>query len=329
MSFADPAHIAAWIRTEAETWMRGPDNDLHLQGWREPAFDLPHIGFASAADPIWLTFKDAVGEFHWTPAEAFALAFPGASVPADELSVVSWILPQTRLTREEQRKQKEMTGERWARARIMGEEYVNNGLRKFLVTALAGRGVQAVAPFLLPEWGGRQSERFVFSSTWSERHIAHAAGLGTFGLCDGLITPVGKAMRTGSLVVRAVLPPTLRAYRHHQEYCLFYNSGSCGACIKRCPAGALSFAGHDKRLCSDFLYKTTAAYVRETWNFDGYGCGLCQVGVPCESRIPARVRVEGGPDGGTGAEDGGVREGGAKCSDNAGNKAGGSAGERA
>jgi epoxyqueuosine reductase QueG len=49
----------------------------------------------------------------------------------------------------------------------------------------------------LPEWSRRPSEKYVFSSNWSERHAAYTAGLGTFGLCDGLITPLGKAMRVG------------------------------------------------------------------------------------------------------------------------------------
>ena len=35
-----------------------------------------------------------------------------------------------------------------------------------------------------------------------ETHAAHAAGLGTFGLCDGLITPIGKAIRVGSVVAK-------------------------------------------------------------------------------------------------------------------------------
>ena len=293
MPFAEPAGAASWIRAAAEAWMQGPGNDLRLPGNPEPAFSLPYIGFAAGNDPIWDTFKEAVGEFHWTPAEAFALAFPESPVRAEELSVVSWILPQTPNTRRDQRKQKSMTGQRWARSRITGENLVNSGLRRHMEAALTAEGVQAVAPMLMPQWGGRMSERFGFASTWSERHAAFASGLGTFGLCDGLITPVGKAMRAGSLVVRAVLPPTERPYTHHQEYCLFYTSGTCGVCIKRCPAGALSAKGHDKRLCSDFLDNVTAPYVRKTWSFEGYGCGLCQVGVPCESGIPPRGRDAG------------------------------------
>ena len=271
-------------------FMAGPDNELHMPQGREPAFGTPLVSFAAGEDPIWDAYKEHVGPFHWTPAEAFALAFPGERAKPEELSVVSWVLPHTTATRTDHRKEFTVPAERWARARMMGEEHVNSGLRKHMVFLLAGKGVQATAPMLLPEWGRRDSERFTYASTWSERHAAYAAGHGTFGLCDGLITPVGKSMRVGSLVVRLKLSATERPYTSHREYCLFFNSGICGKCIKRCPAGALSRDGHDKKLCNAYAREITDPYIKERFGFDGYGCGFCQVGVPCESGIPPRPR---------------------------------------
>lgn len=32
-----------------------------------------------------------------------------------------------------------------------------------------------------------------------------------------------------------------------------------------------------------------AGYVRDSFDFDGYGCGLCQTAVPCASGIPALI----------------------------------------
>ena len=139
---------------------------------------------------------------------------------------------------------------------------------------------------LAPAWGSRTSERYGFASTWSERHAAYASGLGTFGLCDGLITPAGKAMRVGSVVVRVEISPTTRPYTDHHAYCLFFAKGICGKCIERCPVGAISEAGHDKIKCRAHLRPTTSDYVQANYGFDGYGCGLCQTGVPCESKIP-------------------------------------------
>lgn len=55
--------------------------------------------------------------------------------------------------------------------------------------------------------------------------------------------------------------------------------------------GAISEAGHDK-LRREAHLNRSRSYVNETYGFDGYGCGLCQVGVPCESGIPVGIVTE-------------------------------------
>lgn len=286
-----------WIQDAATAYMRSPANDLGMPDGPEPAFGLPLLGYAAGDDPIWDTYKEYVGDYHWTPVEAFALAYPEAEVSPSELSVVSWILPQTKRTREDHRKaahqpaETRMPSERWARNRVLAEPLVNDGLRRHLIGLLQEQGVAAVAPVLLKDWGRKPSERYVFASTWSERHAAYAAGLGTFGLCDGLITPVGKAMRTGSLVVRCKLPASARPYTQHQEYCLYYSSGTCGKCMERCPVDALGPQGHDKLRCRAFVHgDVVIPYLKNQWNLDGYACGLCQVAVPCEAGIPPKPK---------------------------------------
>jgi epoxyqueuosine reductase QueG len=206
--------------------------------------------------------------------------------------VIAWILPQTALTKEDNRKERFYPSERWARARIFGEE-VNVKLRKHVVAMLEERGVRAVAPVLSPDWGRKNSDRYVFASTWSERHAAYASGLGTFGLCDGLITTVGKAVRVGSVVAQLQIPPTGRPYEDHHGYCLFYTHGTCGKCIPRCPVGAITEQGHDKKKCRTHIRPVSEEYVTSHFGFEGYGCGLCQTGVPCESKIPTQEDAEG------------------------------------
>lgn len=255
----------------------------HRDGWK--AFGTPLVGFSSGDDPLWEAYKDHVGPFFITPQELFAVTFRQFDVQAVELTVISWILPHAEATKSDNRKERRFPSERWARARIFGEE-VNVKLRKHVVSALEARGIPAVAPQLAPQFSVRVSPKYGYSSTWSERHAAYAAGLGTFGLCDGLITPVGKAMRVGSVVARMQVPPTPRPYRDHHAYCLFFTGGSCRKCIDRCPVGAISEKGKDKQICRAHLFPGTSDYVKERFGFDGYGCGLCQTGVPCESRIP-------------------------------------------
>jgi epoxyqueuosine reductase QueG len=275
---------AAWAEAVIKDFINlSPENTLKNAG-RDKAWADPLVGFSRGDDPIYQSYKEHVGSFHWTPLELFGLAFPRLEVTADELTVISWILPHTEQTKESLRRETAQPSESWARARIFGEE-VNVKLREHVVTTLCAAWVDAVAPMLLPQWKMTMSERFGYASTWSERHAAYAAGLGTFSLCDGLITSVGKAMRCGSVVARLRIPPTPRPYSDYRAYCLFFSQGSCGKCIERCPAGAVSKSGHDKSKCMAYL-EVTRAYVTSHLGFKGYGCGFCQSGVPCESRIP-------------------------------------------
>lgn len=276
-----------WIVAAIMEYWAGPDNRLDDAG-DERAWDAPIVGFARGDDPIFEQFKEVVDPDHWTPLHAFAIAYPDTDARPEELTVVSWVLPQTRATKRDHRKETFYPSARWARSRTRGESF-NMRLRAHLVDALVEAGVEAAAPGLLPGYKSKSGGRWVKTSNWSERHMAYAAGLGTFGLSDGLITPVGKAMRVGSVVARAAIPPTPRPYTDHHAYCLFYAKGKCDACIARCPAGAITEAGHDKLKCDAHLEKMQA-YVESTYGFKGYGCGLCQVGVPCESGIPKGVK---------------------------------------
>ena len=243
------------------------------------------VGFSRGDDALYDTYKEVVGRFHWTPLEVFAQTFPDAHARPEDLTVVSWVLPQTEATRADNRLQPFYPAERWARSRIFGEAF-NNVLRRHVVDTLEEAGFQAAAPMLSPLWESRDSEEYVFASTWSERHAAYASGLGTFGLCDGLITPLGKAVRFGSVVAPIQVAPSPRPYDDHHAYCLFYTHGTCGECISRCPVGAVTEAGHDKLRCSAHVGGTCREYVGSTYGFEGYGCGLCQTGVACESGIP-------------------------------------------
>ena len=266
-----------------------PYNTMHNDA-NDPAWDCALIGYASGADPIWQQYKEHVGAFHWTPWEVFNQHCPLETVTAEDLTVISWVLPQREMVRQSNRKAGQFPSEAWARIRVYGEEF-NTALRRHMVDRLKAMGCFAVAPMLVPNWTIVKSQRFSYASSWSERHVAHAAGLGTFGLCDGLITARGKAMRVGSVVANISLEPTPRPYADHRAYCLFFADGSCGKCIDRCPAGAITDAGHDKEACRQHLARSRE-HVKAAYQFEGYGCGLCQVGVPCETGIPVKAARE-------------------------------------
>jgi epoxyqueuosine reductase QueG len=277
---------AEWIRDGIRQYVdHAPEN--HLQNAdREKAFDTPLVGFAAGNDPLFEAYKDHVGPFHWTPREIFQHAFPNAPATADALTVISWILPQTRATKTDNRRATQFPAERWSRARTFGEMF-NAKLRQHTVDLLEAAGIRAVAPMLSPRWERRESPKYGYASTWSERHAAYACGLGTFGLSDGLITPLGKAIRVGSVVAAVRIAPSPRPYDDHHAYCLFHSRGLCGKCRQRCPAGAITADGHDKVKCKAYIRQTTMPYIKSRYGFEGKGCGLCQTGVPCASRIPS------------------------------------------
>lgn len=275
------------VRLIEDFWAQSPENSLH-NGTDEKAWDLPLIGFARGDDPLFARYALDLAPFYWTPAQAFSLAFSGATVAASELSVISWILPQTARTRADQQGCVSLPAERWARSRDFGEAF-NCALRLHLAAELGKRGYAAVAPERLEAFGYQRSARFGLASNWSERHTAHAAGLGTFGLSDGLITARGKAVRIGSVVARMDLPANEKLYSGHQDWCLWFARGTCGLCANRCPAGAITAAGHDKDRCHAYIRETTAPYAQSAFGTRATPCGLCQVGIPCESRPPFQI----------------------------------------
>ncbi len=281
------------ITAEITKWTAQKANNTIMPGSNLPAFDRPMVGCAAGDDPLFAFLKEDIGPgFYWTPEEAFAAAFPGYNTPAGELSVVSWVLPQAEHTRKAHGKARELPSREWSCGRYYGEK-VNENLRRHMVETFAGQGIDACAPVLVPLWSRAVSERYGFASSWSERHVAHVCGLGTFGLSDGLITPVGKAVRAGSVVVRKRLSPTPRTYSRHNEWCLYAARGKCLACARRCPAGAISEAGHDKVACKSYIRNITAPYVeREQLGVRVNSCGLCQTKVPCEFKNPLARSVK-------------------------------------
>ena len=259
--------------------------NLFRNGVEEPIWEEALIGFAAGNDPIFESYKEHVGPFHFTPEELFRLSFPNEDISASELTVISWALIQRDATKRDNRKVSYYPSERWLRSRAEGEDF-NAALRAHVVEILSAQNVQALAPQLSPHWRMEMSPVYGYASRWSERHAAYAAGLGTFGLCDGLITAKGKAHRVGSVIARVQIPAVKRPYSNHREYCLFFTNGKCRACIERCPVGALSEKGHDKNKCFAHVHEDCAEYCKDTHGFSAYGCGLCQTKVPCESGIP-------------------------------------------
>ena len=287
---------ALFVERVIKDFVRDSQPSVLEEGRGGPFFDEPLVGFADGDDPLFQEYKKVIGPLHLAPREALDLYLEskGAAGNSARISVISFIMPIAKGTRLKQREETRVGCLEWNRTRWKGQEFVL-ALSRHVVSELESVGCRAVAP---------EAESFhkvdlkAYTSNWSHRHMAYAAGLGTFGLTDGFLSPVGMAMRCGSIVTDAVIKPTPRKWSDPHGACLFYQNEECGRCISRCPAGAITAKGHDKQKCSDYL-----GYGREIvkqLGREGYighyaGCGLCQTKVPCEAGIPSDASLADSP----------------------------------
>jgi epoxyqueuosine reductase len=286
---------AAFLKKTIRDYIATSTNNRFLAFPEDQIWDEPLIGFASGDDPIFQEYKTIIGDFHVAPREALEM-YADSSGCYDKahlknVSVVSFVLPAAAKTRVSNRQESAVCSLRWNHTRFQGQETVAR-LSRYLVALLESAGYIAVAPELA-KWFEAVRQPTGLSSKWSQRHVAYAAGLGTFGLSDGFITPKGIAIRAGSVVCNLALPPSPRNYANHYANCLFYSLGNCKKCAERCPAHAISEKGHDKAKCSAYLQEMREI-AKKMGKTEGYigkaylGCGFCQTGVPCEDKIPVK-----------------------------------------
>ncbi|MBR1456243.1 MAG: 4Fe-4S binding protein [Oscillospiraceae bacterium] len=272
-------------RLVEELYAQVPGNILREDMGIQPAYaglrmyDAPIFGCGAADDPLFDTYKQVgvIGPWHRSPAEWL----PEAK------GVLAFFFPASSEVRASNREASPFSSVLWSYARIEGQAYISA-----FMNAVADRfrelGYTACVPTGDPRWqkliAGKGIEGYPeigpdsFGSSWSERHAAYVCGLGTFGLSKGLITEKGMAGRFGSVIVSAPLPVEPRPYTGVYDYCI-----RCGACVRRCPVQAIDpVNGKDHTICSPHVSASRVFHAPR------YGCGLCQIGVPCETRIPLR-----------------------------------------
>lgn len=239
-------------------------------------YEEPLIGFASADDEIFEEFrrKEAIGSNYCSPSEWLPEA----------RTVAAFFLPFSEKVRVSNRKEPDHPSTEWLYARIEGQEFIGRYMRS-IMGLMEEKGIRSCVPslderfgisFEMTESGGTPD--FHADSRWSERHAAYACGLGTFGLSRGLITAKGMAGRFASIVISEELEPSVREYTGIYDYCI-----RCGACVRKCPVNAISLEnGKNNVRCNEHVENMKKEYSPR------YGCGKCQVGVPCENKIPRR-----------------------------------------
>ena len=229
-------------------------------------YEAPIFAFGDADDEIYALYKsiDIIGNHFLSPVEW---------LPSSK-TVISFFLPYTNEIKTANAIDCHWPAEEWLHGRYEGQNLLRR-LTEYLAEVIWLAGFKSLVPSIDPRFKTGAGD-IRYTSNWSERHVAYACGLGTFGLSKGIITKKGMAGRFGSILTELELPKDIRPYNDVYEYCTM-----CGLCVNRCPVNAISLEnGKESPLCSDFLDRT-----REKHN-PRYGCGKCQVSVPCESGIP-------------------------------------------
>ena len=218
----------------------------------------PLVGFVSAQDPRFELLKKVTHAGHVLPEDIL----PGAK------TVAAFFLPFEAEIIEKNRQGAGVARE-WALAYIETNRFISE-ICSTLQEELSAQGIKA--GFVRATHNFDEENLLSF---WSHKHVAWAAGLGTFGINHLLITAAGCGGRFGSLVfdrnIGAGAPPI------PAQGCLVKGGRKCGRCVENCPTGALSLEGLDKHKCYAHLLKVAERY-SELGLCDV--CGKCSVG-PC------------------------------------------------
>ncbi|MDR3248278.1 MAG: 4Fe-4S binding protein [Treponema sp.] len=240
----------------------------------------PLVGFGDPEDSAFKALKEPhiIGDHFILPTGWL----PGVK------TVISFFFPFAPEVKKSNGANMAWPSDEWLHARIEGQDFLFAACRH-LQRYLENQGFSCLTPSLdkrfasggtLNDAGGNhrsdKSQQNYYTSNWSERHVAHVCGLGTFGLSRGLITAKGIAGRFGSVLTDAYFESDKRPYTRYDEYCT-----RCGACVRNCPVKAITLEnGKRHPPCAAFVESTMKKHKPR------YGCGKCQVRVPCESGIP-------------------------------------------
>ncbi|TFF99973.1 MAG: hypothetical protein EU540_05895, partial [Promethearchaeota archaeon] len=167
-------------------------NRLHEKYGNGRIFSTPIIGVAKGDDPIFEKFKEVVGPEHFTPVELWRACGQDEESPSN-LRILSIVFPYVDRIREESKDfiefpRVKLPADIYSLGRNYANEFKKETCRQS-INFFEDHGYNAVAAMVSEVFSIYTKGSFY--SNWSERHIAYAAGLGTFSLTDALITEAG------------------------------------------------------------------------------------------------------------------------------------------
>jgi epoxyqueuosine reductase QueG len=217
----------------------------------------PIVGFADAMNPEFNRIRSFTHEGHLLPQDLMS----------EGKTIVSFFIPFTKELIMGNKEHPYVSRE-WVESYIETNQLIRE-IYEYMERRLKEYKVKVVWEIPQPNFDDEK-----LMSTWSQRHIAYIAGIGTFGINNLLITEKGCAGRYGSFIIDYFIEPTKGENR---ERCLFKYNGSCGQCMRLCPVGALSETDFDRHKCDERVWEVDS-YYQELDTCDA--CGKCSLG-PC------------------------------------------------
>ena len=246
-----------------------PEENADIEVMEEPL-----IGFAAADDPLFNEFKkpEIIGPEWMAPREWMN----------DAHTVITLFFPRSEAVRTRLSTDPGPVVEA-AECGFPQAGRCASKVTAVLVAALENQGIKVCSPGrdprsdmkTTPFMNGEEPDLH-FCPTWSDKHAAYACGLGTFGLHRHIITEKGCCGTLTSFITDHEFDPSPRPYTGVYDNCIM-----CGACVNRCPAGAITME-HLRNLLKCIQYG------EELEKQGGGECARCMVGVPCEHRNPCR-----------------------------------------
>lgn len=240
--------------------------EIHTK-WGEPL-----IGYADALDPYIQALPKTISETHGLPQE----------ILPDAKTVLVYYVPFTRELAKTNQTGTYYSSPDWA----LAYEETNAMFGKMnaaIISFLESKGYKGR---VAPQTATFDQDELI--SDWSHRHFAYAAGLGTFGINNMLLTEKGCCGRFFTIVTDL---PVETGHPMEEELCLYKAKGTCGICMRNCPAGALTPGGYDRKKCYAILRKNAekytmfgSSYSDENGEANSVGsevCGKCVTQSPC------------------------------------------------
>lgn len=223
--------------------------------WKEPI-----VGFSDANGSYIRSLKTIVSPEH---------KLPGDFMENPNI-VISYYIPFTEeLAAQNINVEGNMAAQEWSDAYNLTNTMIAD-ISRYVADLLTDMGYRAVPP------AGVVFDRELILSNWSQRHIAYAAGLGTFGINNMLISEKGCCGRYGSIIADI---PVEADQILEEERCLYKKNGSCKKCVQNCFSGALTTDGFNRKKCYEICMINDAKTGADV-------CGKCDIDIPCAFKIP-------------------------------------------